>query len=159
MNVGRIEYRYPSQFRVEVPAKNPMGAVYVKVRLTNDADHSRMVRGEINPQQVRSIEAMALVDTGSTRSALPRDLVELLGLTISASTDAVFADGRSETVGLTGGLRFRIGDRETVDEAAILGNEVLIGQTVLEKLDLLVDCTNQTLMANPKHPNGASSRA
>ena len=35
---------------------------------------------------------------------------------------------------------------------ALLGDEVLIGQTVLEKMDLLVDCARQRLV--PAHPEG-----
>jgi len=34
----------------------------------------------------------------------------------------------------------------------ILGDEVLIGQTLLEKMDLLVDFTRQRLV--PAHPEG-----
>jgi hypothetical protein len=30
---------------------------------------------------------------------------------------------------------------------------VLIGQTVLEKLDLLADCAGRRLIPNPKHPD------
>ena len=35
----------------------------------------------------------------------------------------------------------------------VVGNEVLIGQVILEKLDLLVDCKNQRLIPNPEHPD------
>jgi hypothetical protein len=34
----------------------------------------------------------------------------------------------------------------------VLGDMVLIGQTVLETLDLLVDCKNQRLIPNPENP-------
>jgi hypothetical protein len=40
-----------------------------------------------------------------------------------------------------------------MEEALVLGDEVLIGQTVLEKLDLLVDCAKQKLVPNPAHPD------
>ena len=35
----------------------------------------------------------------------------------------------------------------------MLGSEVLIGQTVLESLDLLVDCANHRVIPNPAHPD------
>ncbi|BAZ26827.1 hypothetical protein NIES4073_77410 [Kalymmatonema gypsitolerans NIES-4073] len=41
---------------------------------------------------------------------------------------------------------------EATEAALVTGDEVLIGQTVLETLDLLVDCKNQRLIPNPKHP-------
>ncbi len=42
-----------------------------------------------------------------------------------------------------------IGGRETTEATFVTGNIVLIGQTVLETLDLLVDCKNQRLIPNP----------
>jgi hypothetical protein len=43
--------------------------------------------------------------------------------------------------------------RETSDYAIVLGEDVLFGVTILEKLDLLVDGTRQRLMPNPAHPD------
>jgi len=40
-----------------------------------------------------------------------------------------------------------------VDDAYVLGDEVLIGQTILEKLDLFVDCAHNRLVPNPAHPD------
>jgi len=37
-------------------------------------------------------------------------------------------------------------------------NEVLIGQTVLEKLDLMADCVNRRLVPNPAHPDQPVSK-
>ena len=55
-------------------------------------------------------------------------------------------------VGLADGVRFEIMERRSSDDALIRGDEVLIGQTLLEKMDLLVDCTRQRLV--PAHPEG-----
>ena len=35
----------------------------------------------------------------------------------------------------------------------VLGDEILIGQTVLEKLDLYLDCAGRRLVPNPAHPD------
>jgi len=35
----------------------------------------------------------------------------------------------------------------------VLGDEVIIGQTVLEVIDMFVDCVNQKLIPNPAHPD------
>lgn len=43
--------------------------------------------------------------------------------------------------------------RHTVEEALVLGDEVIIGQTILEKTDLHVDCRNRRLLPNPAHPD------
>ena len=61
-------------------------------------------------------------------------------------------DGRKSDVGLADGVRFEIMERRSSDDALILGDEVLIGQTLLDKMDLLVDCTRQRLV--PAHQEG-----
>ena len=43
--------------------------------------------------------------------------------------------------------------RHTNEEALVLGDEVIIGQTILEKMDLLVDCRERRLLPNPAHPD------
>jgi hypothetical protein len=40
----------------------------------------------------------------------------------------------------------------------VIGDEVLIGQTVLEKMDLFVDCTGKRLIPNPAHPDQPVSK-
>jgi hypothetical protein len=48
--------------------------------------------------------------------------------------------------------------RRTTEEALVLGDELLIGQTALEKLDLLPDCQRQRLVPNPAHPDQPVSK-
>jgi hypothetical protein len=43
--------------------------------------------------------------------------------------------------------------RMTVEDALVLGDQLLLGVTVLEKLDLLVDCSRQRLIPNPVPPD------
>jgi clan AA aspartic protease len=102
--------------------------------------------------QVRSCEVDALVDTGATRSAVPPEIVESLGLTIMAQAFGKLADGSSSGVGICSPIGFEIMGRETFEEAYIMGDEVLIGQTTLEATDLLVDCKNQQVIG--KHAEG-----
>ncbi len=73
-------------------------------------------------------------------------------------TTAALADGSKIPVGVSGGIRFEIEGRETLEDAYIIGNDVLIGQTVLESTDLLVDCTNRKVIPNPAHPDGPTFR-
>jgi clan AA aspartic protease len=130
-----------------------MGEVRVKVKLTNAVDETLVSRGLLNPNQLRVIETQALVDTGAVKMVLPMSIVQELGLRIRGQQIAQYADGREEEIGLTEALIIEIAGRETIEAALVTGNEVLIGQTVLETLDLLVDCKNQCLIPNPKHPN------
>lgn len=135
-----------------------MGEVRVKIKLTNASDEALVRRGKLKPEQVQTYEADALVDTGAVRSVLPAFVVKQLGLEIVENQVAEYADGRKDVVGLTEPVRFDINGRRTADEALVLGDEVLVGQTVLEKLDLLVDCNRQQLIPNPAHPDQPVSK-
>lgn len=131
----------------------PMGEVRVKARLTNAVDEALVQRGMLSPEQVRRYEADALVDTGAVRVVLPAHVVVRLGLEIRGQRVAEYADGRKETVSVTGPFVVELEGRDTLEEALVLGDEVLIGQTVLEKLDLFVDCQGRRLVPNPAHPD------
>ena len=60
---------------------------------------------------------------------------------------------RTENVDVTEVVGIDINGRRTTEETLVLGSEVLIGQTVLESLDLQVDCTNHRVIGNPAHPD------
>lgn len=130
-----------------------MGAIRTKVKLTNALDEALARRGQLAAEQVRSFEADGLVDIGAVRSVIPLHVMQRLGLAERSQCVAAYADGRRDRVPLTEALLFEILQRDTLEEALVLGDEVLIGQTVLEKLDLLADCANQRLLPNPAHPD------
>ncbi|HEX8070762.1 MAG TPA: retroviral-like aspartic protease family protein [Pyrinomonadaceae bacterium] len=130
-----------------------MGAVRAKVLLINAVDEALARRGQLAPERIRRYEADALVDTGAVRCVLPAQVVQQLGLNVRGQRVAEYADGRKESVGVTEAVIVDINGRDTLEEALILGDEVLIGQTVLEKLDLFVDCGGQKLVPNPAHPD------
>ncbi|MGI8656783.1 MAG: retroviral-like aspartic protease family protein [Pyrinomonadaceae bacterium] len=130
-----------------------MGEIRVQVKLTNAIDEGLLRRGQLAADQVRRYEAKALVDTGAVCTILPVHVVEQLGLSIVGQRIAEFADGRKEIVGITEPMTINISGRRTADEALVLGDEILIGQTVLEKLDLLADCANHMVVPNPAHPD------
>ena len=130
-----------------------MGEVRVKVKLTNGADDALNRLGQIPAEKVRLCQVEAMVDTGAVRTIVPVQIVQQLGLSIRGQRVAEYADGRREAVDVTGPLIVEVSGRDTVEEALVLGDEVLLGQTVLKKLDLLVDCYNQRLVPNPAHPD------
>jgi clan AA aspartic protease len=130
-----------------------MGEVRTAAELTNAIDEGLERRGQISREQVRTYRADALVDTGAVRTVLPAHVAEQLGLAIVGERVAEYADGRLDVVGLTEPVKIDIVGRTTVEQALVLGNEVIIGQTVLETIDMQVDCSNRRLVPNPAHPD------
>ena len=135
-----------------------MGEVRVKTKLMNAVDEDLVRRGTLKPDEVRVYEADAVIDTGAVRTVIPAHVVQKLGLKVRGKRVAEYADGRKDTVSITSPLVIELEGRDTLEEALILGDEVLIGQTVLEKLDLFVDCQRQVLVPNPAHPDQPVSK-
>ncbi len=135
-----------------------MGEVRVKVQITNSSDESLERRGQLSSDKVRTYEADALVDTGAVSLVLPVYVMQQLGLMAANRRLVEYADGRKEAVEVTEPVSIRINGRLTFDEALVLGDEVQIGQTVLEKMDLHVDSLNRRLLPNPEHPDQPVSK-
>lgn len=135
-----------------------IGEVRVKVKLTNSVDEALARRGQLKKEEIRFYEAEALVGTGAVRSVIPVHVMQELGVLAQGQRVAEYADGRKDVVDMTEQIRFNILGRDTADEALVLGDEVLIGQTVLEKTDLLVDCANNRVIPNPAHPDQPVSK-
>ncbi len=126
--------------------------------LENALDKALVRRGQLEPSQVQVYEADALVDAGAVRCVLPPFVAERLGLGRVGRRVAEYADGRQEEVELTEPFTLEVMGREELEDAMVLGDEVLIGQTALEKLDLIVDCYGQRLVPNPAHPDQPVSK-
>jgi clan AA aspartic protease len=130
-----------------------MGEVRVKVKLINAIDEGMARRGKISPKEIRVYETEAVVDTGSVSPVLPIHVVQELGLELVRKTRATSADASNIIVDISEPVGISISGRRTTLEAVITGDEVLIGQTVLETVDMFVDCVNQKLIPNPAHPD------
>jgi clan AA aspartic protease len=130
-----------------------MGEVRVMVRLSNAADMALVRRNLMRPEEIRVVEADALVDTGAVTFVLPSLVVERLRLARPFKQVADYADGRRDEVDVTEPVFVELLGRHTVEEALVLGDEVIVGQTILEKTDLYVDCRQKRLLPNPAHPD------
>ena len=130
-----------------------MGEVRTRVKLTNAGDEVLVRRGLLSKDQVRGYETDALVDTGSISPVLPSFVAQQLGLAIVGRRNAELADVSVITAEVTESVGIDVNGRRVDLQALIAGNEVIIGQTVLEMIDMQVDCMNQRLIPNPAHPD------
>ena len=103
---------------------------------------------------VRQYEADALVDTGAASLIVPRFVVEKLGLKLVEKKRAELATGDIVILDVTEPIEVHLDGRTVTLDALMTGNEVLIGQMVLEATDMQVDCTKRRLIPNPAHPDG-----
>jgi clan AA aspartic protease len=130
-----------------------VGEIRAKVLLTNSVDEALHRRKKPKKSQIRRYEADALVDTGAVRSVIPAHVMDKLGVLTRGHRVVEYADGRKDTVEVTEPIIFEILGRDTQEEALVHGDAVLIGRTILAKLDLFADCANQCVIPNPTHPD------
>ena len=119
-----------------------MGKVIEKVKFTSLLD------------QTKSVEIEAVIDTGATMVVLPQNVVEKLGLKKIRETRVRYANNKTELKSIYGvvtiEIKGRTGNFDVLAEAE--GSQPLIGQVVLEILDLVVDPRTRTLTPNPMSP-------
>ena len=125
-----------------------MGLVHVQVTLTNYREAVLARLGQFDASQVHSYETEALIDTGAFRSVLPPAVADQLGLLRLDRTDAKYANSSGEEVDVTEAFTVEIFGRRMVTTAMVLGEHVLLGATVLEELDFVVDPARQRLIPN-----------
>ena len=133
-----------------------MGKVVTKAWLRNNQDLTRLADGRITVEQVRQQEQELIVDTGARAVGLPLSIIEQLGLPATRKVTVTLSDGSRQERQLYGELRVQVGDRDDVFScvAKLEGAPLLLGQIVLEALDLVVDCGRQRLIPNPEAPDG-----
>ena len=123
-----------------------MGQVHVQVILTNYREAVLARLGQLDASQVHRYETEALIDTGATRSVLPPAVAERLDLIRLDHIEAQYANGTFEEVDLSEVFTIELLGRRANEDAMIMGAHILLGVTVLEKLDLMVDCNRHRLI-------------
>ncbi|MFQ5423558.1 MAG: aspartyl protease family protein [Phycisphaerae bacterium] len=133
--------------------RNPgLGRFSVNVDLANYGDLVRADAGDIPAQQVRRLTIRGLVDSGATRLVIPESVVRELGLQTTGEATVRYADGHTAHRDMVRAVHLTYGDRSSVFNAVVEPDRdsALIGAIVMEDLDLVVDCTRQTL--TPRDP-------
>ncbi len=131
-----------------------MGEIKIKIKLENFGDRFMFLEDNKNEEEIRTYEMDAVVDTGAVMLILPQDVIEELGLKVLRTVVVTYADERKEERPVAGTVTITIGKR-FMNTDCIVGppaSEALIGQVILEELDLIPDCQKQTLSPRPESP-------
>ena len=132
-----------------------MGEIVASMELENAGDRSIVRQGLRDESTIRRTTVEGVVDTGAVMLMLPENVVSRLGLETQRVVVVTYADERKETRPVAGPVTVHIGNRFMITEC-IIGpplSEPLIGQIVLEALDLVADCTNRTIGPRPESPD------
>ena len=130
-----------------------MGTIVVNVGLENAGDRVAFEQGLREEASIRHTEVKGVVDTGAVALALPQNVAERLGLVARRTAVVTYADDRKDERPVVGPVTVRVAGREMNTDAIVTPPfaDVLVGQIVLEFLDLIADCRHRTL--KPRMPD------
>jgi clan AA aspartic protease len=131
-----------------------MGEVRASVTLENGGDREAARRGMLEPGAVRRVQADLLVDTGAIMVLLPQDMVEALGLGELEKVVVTLANDEKIEKPIAGPLILTVVGRTMITDCLVGPPrcEPLLGQVVLERLDLMVDPIKRQLTVHPESP-------
>jgi predicted aspartyl protease len=132
--------------------RTAMGRFSVQVVIANNRDVVQAAPGTPIPDGVKHLVLSGVVDSGAARLVLPASAVEQLQLQGHGETMVRYADGRRKRRPVVSNVWLQLLDRDGLFSAVVepQRQDALIGAIVLEELDLVVDCTAQTL--RPREP-------
>lgn len=102
----------------------------------------------------KSVEVEAVIDTGATMLVLPKNVVNQLELDKIEEVRVRYADNHEGTKEIYGGVKLELKGRLGIFDvlAENEGSQPLIGQIILERLDLVIEPSTRKIMPNPRSP-------
>ena len=125
-----------------------MGLVNAKITLRNPRE-----------KELKTMEVVALVDTGSVHLCIPEHVKIQLKLDAIDEKEVILADGSKKLVPYVGPIEIRYKNRVGFAGALVMGDQVLLGAIPLEDMDLMIIPSKRVLDVNPESPNIATSIA
>jgi predicted aspartyl protease len=131
-----------------------MGRFSVEFVVANNRDVVQAAPTAVIPEGVKHVAVSGVVDSGAARLVLPQWVADELQLQAEGEILVRYADHRQEKRPQVSNVWLRLLGRHGVFSAVVepRRTDALIGAIVLEELDLLVDCTTQSL--HPREPGG-----
>ncbi|MCW3138622.1 MAG: hypothetical protein N2V76_09485 [Methanophagales archaeon] len=103
----------------------------------------------------KEIELEAVIDTGATMLVLPQNVIDKLNLRKMREVKVRYANNKTEIKSIYGVVTVEICGR--AGEFNVLaepeGAQPLVGQIILEQLDLIVDPSTRKVIPNPRSPD------
>lgn len=131
-----------------------MGEIRATAELFNYVEGERAAEGAVPQDTVARVSLDMLVDTGSVMVLLPQEVIERLRLRHWEKHVAVLADDRKVSLRRFHGLGLKVCGRMGLFECleGPPNCEALLGQVVLEVLDLIPDPVKKALTVRPESP-------
>ena len=123
-----------------------MGQIYADIKISNPSNF-----------EIESVDAKALVDTGTLFLCIPEHIAIQLKLTEFEKREVTIADGSKKLVPYVGPIKINYENRMCLTGALVLGDMVLLGAIPIEDMDLIIHPAQLKLTINPQNPNIAGA--
>jgi predicted aspartyl protease len=119
-----------------------------EITLANAADFSAARNGLIPDTKIRKMTVDAMPDTGAWTLVINEATRQKLGLVIEETSESTLADGKTDTYGVTEGVKIQWKNRSTILPAVVVpdAKDILLGALPLEAMDLMVDPVGEQLV-------------
>jgi predicted aspartyl protease len=131
-----------------------MGEIRVEAKFENYGDLVLRERSKRRRRKVRTVTLACVADTGAVHTLLPQEAAEALGLVAAEQMTVVLANDQKIALPRAYGLMLTVAGRTMTTDCLIgpPGCAALIGQIVMEALDLIADPRQRTLTVRPESP-------
>ena len=131
-----------------------MGEIKARARFENSVDVFLSEKGKLPRKKIKGAEIEAVVDTGAFLTLIPQELAEKLGVRSLGKAVVTLANEQRIELEQVGPVRITICERSMNTDCLVgpPGCEPLLGQIVLEGLDLIPDPRQRTLTVRPEFP-------
>jgi predicted aspartyl protease len=119
-----------------------------EITLANARDIGNAREGLIPNEKIRKMTVEAMPDTGAWTLVINEATRQKLGLAIEETSESTLADGKTDTYGVTDGVKIQWKNRSAILPAVVVpdAKDILLGALPLEAMDLMVDPVGEQLV-------------
>jgi len=129
-----------------------MGLIHAEIDLINGNDKELIRRGHMDPDEMRKIRVLALVDSGALHMAINENIQEVLQLPVIGKEKTQLASGQVVQYDIVGPLEVRFGEYTAYCSAVVLPGEAepLLGAIPMEAMNVIIHPSRQELVHSSK---------
>lgn len=128
----------------------------MQIELINADDEALVRRHIIGEDEIRSVRATMLVDSGAYMMAINETIQSQLNLPMVEMRKVQVAASRITEYPVVSPVKVLFANRKATCNAVLPGDsEPLLGAIPMEEMDVIVHPQRQELIVNPEHPNYA----
>ncbi|MEM8874540.1 MAG: clan AA aspartic protease [Planctomycetota bacterium] len=117
--------------------------------------HGRILLSNAAKPDLKGLNLEVICDSGAIVTCIPQSVAEQLQLEQVETRVATITDGTSHRVPYVAPVKIQFDNRTSVGGALVFGEQVLLGATAVQDMDLMLDMRNEELIVPPDRPNFA----